>query len=71
MFYKRLAAVLAMCLAFPAVSFADYQAIVNVDSLNLRKEQNTTSTITGKVTANMRVDISGIEERVDENGVWK
>ncbi len=61
MFYKRLAAVLAMCLAFPAVSFADYQAIVNVDSLNLRKEQNTTSTITGKVTANMRVDISGIE----------
>jgi len=42
----------------PMISFADYQAIVNIDTLNVRAKKDSTSTVLCEVSANARLDVS-------------
>lgn len=58
MLYRRILSIMIPVIMCPMISFADYQAIVNIDTLNVRAEKDSTSTVLCEVSANARLDVS-------------
>lgn len=58
MLYRRILSIMIPVIMCPMISFADYQAIVNIDTLNVRAKKDSTSTVLCEVSANARLDVS-------------
>ena len=58
MLYRRILSIMIPVIMCPMISFADYQAIVNIDTLNVRGKKDSTSTVLCEVSANARLDVS-------------
>ena len=58
MLYRRILSIMIPVIMCPIISFADYQAIVNIDTLNIRDKKDSSSTVVGEVTANSRFDVT-------------
>lgn len=58
MLYRHILSIMIPVIMCPMISFADYQAIVNIDTLNVRAKKDSTSTVLCEVSANARLDVS-------------
>lgn len=58
MLYRRILSIMIPVIMCPMISFADYQAIVNINTLNVRAKKDSTSTVLCEVSANARLDVS-------------
>lgn len=58
MLYRRILSIMIPVIMCPMISFADYQAIVNIDTLNVRAKKDSTSTVLCEVSADARLDVS-------------